>query len=176
MLHHGGRLSAGRQVRRPEFCPNPDCPFTTGSSPGRPLVLSLWLLLILARGKTRRFRCKHCGTTSSTQTFSINYWTHLPINLRDLDDRLNSCAGYRQIARALGVSYPVIKNRTLRLSELSQPLRHLTRQLPLEEDIAFDGIESIFGVSTSLTTSISLSVVPRRCRTRSRSPFVDVDG
>ncbi|HPL91231.1 MAG TPA: hypothetical protein PLU76_04340, partial [Treponemataceae bacterium] len=112
MSQHAGRLSAGRPVRRPEFCPNPDCPYHNRKlARTSPWYYHYGFFSSLARGKTRRFRCKHCGTTSSTQTFSINYWTHLPINLRDLDDRLNSCAGYRQIARALGVSYPVIKNR-----------------------------------------------------------------
>ncbi|HPL92596.1 MAG TPA: hypothetical protein PLU76_11275, partial [Treponemataceae bacterium] len=81
MSHNGGRLSAGRTVRRPEFCPNPDCPYHKRKlARTSPWYYHYGFFSSLARGKTRRFRCKHCGTTSSTQTFSINYWTHLPIN------------------------------------------------------------------------------------------------
>jgi hypothetical protein len=179
MLHHGGRLSAGRPVRRPEFCPNPVCPFHNRKlARTSPWYYHYGFFSSLARGKTRRFRCKHCGTTSSTQTFSINYWTHLPINLRDLDDRLNSCAGYRQIARALGVSYPVIKNRTLRLSRNYLNLFDTSLvNFPLEEDIAFDGIESYlrsqyipdnFNIAVGCTSQVpyafTLSLFRRRGR------------
>ncbi len=38
------------------------------------------------------------------------------INFRDLDGRLNSCSGYRQIERSLSVSNRVIQNRVLRLA------------------------------------------------------------
>ena len=126
----------------------------------------------LARGKTRRFRCKHCGTTSSTQTFSINYWTHLPINLRDLDERLNSCAGYRQIARALGVSYPVIKNRTLRLSRNYLNLFDTSLvNFPSRRTSHSTASSLIFGVSTSRTTSISPSAVPHSAVSFHALPF-----
>lgn len=134
----------GRAVRRPEFCPNPNCPYHNRIlARKRRWFYRYGTFSSFARGRTRRFCCKHCGKTCSTQTFSIHYWTHLPINFHDLDDRLNACAGYRQIARALQVSYQVIKNRVLRLARnylnlLDTALAYFS----LDEDIAFDGIES----------------------------------
>ena len=138
------RHSFGHSVRRPEFCPNKACPFHNRELARK----SRWFhrygsFPSLARGRTRRFICIHCKKTCSTQTFSIHYWTHLPINLRDLDDRLNACAGYRQIARSLQVSYPVIRNRVLRLARNYLNLFDSAHtRSPLTEDIAFDGIES----------------------------------
>ena len=169
----------GRSVRRPEFCPNPDCRFHNRDLARR----SRWYyrygsFTSFARGRTRRFRCKNCGKTCSTQTFSIHYWTHLHINLRDLDDRLNACAGYRQIARSLSVSYQVIKNRVLRLSRNYLNLIDTSSAFyPLREDIAFDGIESYmrsqyipdnFNIAVGCTSQVpyafTLSLFRRRGR------------
>jgi transposase-like protein len=133
--------------KRPEFCPNPDCPYHErrvarsfrwfiryGSFPTR------------ARGSIQRFLCTWCGKTCSTQTFSLHYWTHLHVDFKTLDDRLNACSGYRQIGRALLVSYSVLKNRVLRLARnYLNLIDTVLVNFRLVEDVAFDGFESFVG-------------------------------
>ena len=65
----------------------------------------------------------------SSQTFATSTTDSIP-------------APHRQIAQPSG--FPTRSSRTAPSGspELPQSLRHLTRQLPLEEDIAFDGIGS----------------------------------
>jgi hypothetical protein len=133
-----------RPVTRPEFCPNPECPLhdRTLARTGQ-WFQHYGFYHSQSGGKTRRFYCKYCGRTSSSRTFSLHYWTHRKIDFRDLDDRLNSCAGYRQIGRSLSVSYRVVKNRVLRLARNYMNLLDTSYVgFPLTEDIAFDGFES----------------------------------
>ena len=169
----------GRSVHRPEFCPNPDCPFHNRQAARN----NRWFqhygtFTSLARGPTQRFLCTHCGKTCSTQTFSLHYWTHLAISFRDLDERLNACSGYRQIARALCVSYQVIKNRVLRLARNYFNLFDTSLSLvTLTENIAFDGIESYLrsqyipenfniavGVTSRVPYAFTLTLFRRRGR------------
>ena len=91
---------------------------------------------------------------------------------------MNACAGYRQIARSLRVSYPVIRNRVLRLSRNYLNLFDTSLvSFPLQEDIAFDGIESYmrsqyipdnFNIAVGCTSQVpyafSLSLFRRRGR------------
>jgi len=55
------------------FCPNPHCSWHTLSPP------SQWLRCkgfysTKAFGRVKRFQCKACGTTFSSQTFSLSYY------------------------------------------------------------------------------------------------------
>lgn len=172
-------ISFSRPVTRPEFCPNPDCPWHDRdlARTGR------WFQFYgfyrsKSAGQTQRFFCKHCGKTCSSRTFSLHYWTHRLINFRDLDDRLNSCAGYRQIGRSLSVSYRVIKNRVLRLARnYFNLMDNSLAGFPLDEDIAFDGFESYlrsqyipdnFNIAVGCTSQVpyafSLALFRRRGR------------
>lgn len=99
--------------------------------------------ITVSRGAIPRFICKHCRKYCSTQTFSVHYWTHIPVDLKNLDDRLCACSGYRQIGRDLGLSYRVIRNRLLRIARGYLNLFDVTHaNFPLSEDVAFDGFES----------------------------------
>jgi hypothetical protein len=128
----------------PPFCPNINCP-NHDPETARSLV---WFYRVgtfptKARGAIHRFICKDCGKTCSTQTFSIHYWTHSTLDLENLDKRLCSCSGYRQIGRDLGLSYRVLRNRYLRVARGYLNLFDSTlASFPLAEDIAFDGFES----------------------------------
>lgn len=171
--------SFGRSIRRPEFCPNKNCPWHNKEyARATRWYQNYGTFYSIARGKTHRFICKSCGKTCSSQTFSVHYWTHRFIDLKDLDNRLNSCAGYRQIARALIVSYQVIRNRVLRLARnylniMDNALSHYR----LTEDIAFDGIESylrnqytpvnfniVVGCTSQVPYGFTLSLFRRRGR------------
>jgi len=87
--------------------------------------------------------------------------------LRTLDDRLNSCSGYRQIGRALSLSYAVLKNRYERLARnyLNVTATAYTN-FALPEDIAFDGFESFVG-SQFVPDNFNIAV-----GTSSRVPYV----
>ena len=156
------------QIKRPSFCPNPDCPFHNR----RLAAKTRWFIKYgtfstKARGSIRRFSCTHCGKTCSAQTFSIHYWTHRTVDLRTLDDRLNACSGYRQIGRALRVSYSLLKNRLLRLTRNYLNLFDIAlANYPLIEDIAFDGFESFVG-SQYVVDNFNIAV-----GTRSRIPYL----
>jgi len=131
-------------ISSPSFCPRPDCPYYDPEV----AASSDWYshfgwYSTKARGRIRRFRCKSCGRTCSTQTFSIHYWTHSTTNFRRLFQALYSGSGLRQYARFINHSFRVVQNR----------IRHLSRNclglldwvdihMPLIEDLAMDGFES----------------------------------
>lgn len=129
---------------RPEFCPNPNCPNHDKNRADTTAWFNAFgTYNTKARGRIQRFSCMHCGKTCSTQTFSIHYWTHFDVDFKDLDDRLNSCSGYRQISRSVGLSYIVLRNRYLRLARNYLNLFDSSLAgFDLPEDIAFDGFES----------------------------------
>jgi hypothetical protein len=128
----------------PEFCPNPACPYHDRETASN----SAWFRCFgsfptKTRGTIHRFICKHCGTTCSTQTFSIHYWTHSTLDLCLLDDRLYAGSGYRQIGRDTGLGYRVLKNRYQRIARNYLNLfdAFLEDQW-FPENVAFDGFES----------------------------------
>lgn len=152
----------------PEFCPNPDCPFHNRNL----AKSSRWYIKYgsfptRARGRIHRFACARCGKTCSTQTFSIHYWTHRSVDLKTIDDRLNACSGYRQIGRALCLSYSIIRNRMLRIARNYLNLFDMSlAAYPLVEDIAFDGFESFVG-SQYTPNNFNIAV-----GTQSRVPYL----
>ena len=109
--------------------------------PDEPLVLSLWILLIPSPGK---------DSTIPLQTLRHNL-----INPDLLHPLLDPSSHQPSTSTTDSIPVPVTARSPApsgflpghqephppTLPKLSQPLRHLTRQLPLEEDIA-DGIES----------------------------------
>lgn len=130
----------------PPFCPNLDCDFhepveerdrwfiKRGSHPNR-LV-----------GPVQRFRCKACGKTFSTRTFSVHFATHLPIDLMRLLRSVNSASGIRDMAREFGVSEKVILNRLRRMARQALGLHaEMRRGILLKEDLTADGFESFVG-------------------------------
>lgn len=151
-------------INRPEFCPNPDCPYHNRKVAARTRwFIKYGTFSTQVRGTIRRFSCTYCGKTCSTQTFSLQYWTHRTIDFRTLDDRLNSCSGYRQIGRALRVSYSLLKNRVLRLARNYLNLFDVSlANNPLVEDIAFDGFESFVG-SQYVIDNFNIAVGTRSC-------------
>ena len=128
----------------PEFCPRPGCRFY---DPER-AAAERWYcqfgsFFTKARGLIKRFRCKSCGKTCSTQTFSLHYWTHSTEDYETLMKGVCSCSGLRQHARFTDVSFRVVQNR----------IRHLARNClaviaraaegyALSADLVMDGFES----------------------------------
>ena len=131
-------------VTKPEFCPNPACPnYSRTTAQSQRWYKKFGFFHTQCRGWIRRFRCLTCGTTCSTQTFSIHYWTHSTEDLTWLLHMLYSSAALRQCARFSGVSFRVIENRIRRLARNSLALMDsVLHALPLSEDLAMDGFES----------------------------------
>ena len=129
-------------IHTPEFCPNPSCQHHF--SPQQPN----WYYRhgrhnSKVRGSIQRFRCRSCGKTCSTQTFSLHYWTHQHWNFTALENMLTSSAGQRQIGRSTVASGRVIKNRCSRLARNYLAIYYAALQdHQISENCAFDGFES----------------------------------
>jgi transposase-like protein len=126
----------------PPFCPHPTCDFHQNSTGWR-FKKNGFHLRQLDRRRIQRYRCVHCGRTFSNQTFSTTYWLKRPDLLEAVLHGLVSCSGYRQIARAQGVSPTTIEGLAARLgrhSILFQEL-HRPRGAP-SEPIVLDGFET----------------------------------
>lgn len=131
-------------ITTPAFCPNQNCPcHNRDTAADTDWFVRFGSFFTKARGAIQRFRCRRCGTTCSTQTFSTHYWTHSTGDLKHLEYQLTSCSGLRQIGRMNGYSYRVVKNRTHRLARqyLTLFAHALDRHTPTE-DMAYDGFES----------------------------------
>ena len=129
---------------RPDFCPRPSCRYHNKEH----AKSGDWYYMAgsfhtKCRGDIQRFRCKHCGKYSSTQTFSFHYWTHSTANMQIFEQALISCMGCRQLARAFGHTYRFVQNRIARLArayivQISKAYKDFT----IDESCSFDGFES----------------------------------
>jgi len=131
-------------VHAPEYCPRPTCIyFDPHRAAHTRWYSSFGSYSTSCRGTIRRFRCKQCGKTCSTQTFSIHYWTHSSEDHRLLLQKLCSGSGLRQHARCTTGSLRVVRNRLRRLSRNCLFLLDTaTVGHTLGEDLAIDGFES----------------------------------
>ena len=132
------------QLTKPEFCPNSACPFHDRQLAGYAQWFTLFgTFFTRARGVVQRFRCKGCGRTCSTQTFSVHYWTHSTTDLSWLLNELCTCSGMRQSGRVAGVTHRVIQNRYRRLARNALAVMDAAlSSLRLREHVAMDGFES----------------------------------
>lgn len=164
---------------QPLFCPNPACAYHARTAAREAAWFTRFgTFTTAARGHIQRFRCRACGKTCSTQTFSTHYWTHSTGDLKHLEYLLTSCSGLRQIGRITGTSYRVVKNRIHRLARqyltlFAQALEGVTPA----EDVVFDGLESylrsqyfpvniniIVGADSQACFAMNLSVLRRKGR------------
>jgi hypothetical protein len=90
-----------------------------------------------------RFRCRHCGSTFSSQSFSTTYYLKRPELLEPVFHRLLSCAGYRQIAREARCSPTTVMGQAARLGRHALLFLHQHRpQGEVSEPLVIDGFES----------------------------------
>jgi len=131
-------------ITEPEFCPNSACVFHDRRlAAGAPWYELFGTFFTQARGDIQRFRCKACGKTCSTQTFSVHYWTHSTTDLSWLANQLYTCSGMRQSGRVAGITHRVIQNRYRRLARNALAIMDAALfDLQLHEHVAFDGFES----------------------------------
>jgi len=135
-------VSASTNLFCPPFCPAPRCRFHVDSRGWRFKRKGFYTRRAAPR-RIPRFLCLHCRRSFSSQTFSSTYFLKRPELLEPLFLRLVACSGYRQIARALGVSPTTVLRQTIRLGRHCLLFHERLRpQGPLREPIAFDGFES----------------------------------
>ena len=93
--------------------------------------------------RIRRFRCKDCRRSFSTQTFDTTYWLKRPDLQRTIFLRLVECSGFRQVARGLGVVHSTVLRQAERLGRHCL-LFHWSRRpavLPAE-NLVLDGFQT----------------------------------
>jgi transposase-like protein len=92
--------------------------------------------------RVQRYRCLSCRRSFSDQTFRATYWMRRPDLLRLVFLRQQSCSGFRQIARELGVSPTTIAGMSSRLGRHCLLLHELLRPKGrIEEELSLDGFE-----------------------------------
>jgi hypothetical protein len=90
-----------------------------------------------------RFRCGHCRSAFSSQTFSTTYYLKRPELLEPAFQRVIACSGYRQIAREAKCDPTSIMGQTARLGRHALLFLHANRPTkPLTEPVVIDGFES----------------------------------
>ena len=97
----------------PTRCPNPDCTAHAAPQPGWRRPFGFYETV--AHGTIRRFRCRHCGTTCSTQSESMHFAAKRHLPLRMISTSLLEGASQRDIARRCGVTPMTIHNAIIRL-------------------------------------------------------------
>jgi len=136
----------------PHCCPNPACCYHSREAAaavcreGERWYILFGRFWTESRGFIQRFRCKDCGRTCSTQTFSIDYWTRLTVSYRALLAELTSGSGLRRIAARWGTTLRVVRNRTRRLARNCLAVMICAalhcKERNLQENLVFDGFES----------------------------------
>ena len=126
----------------PPFCPRPIAASTwtrpAGSgSTSAPTPASVAPRLI------PRFRCRHCRSTFSSQTFSTTYYLKRPELQAPVFHRLIACSGYRQIAREARCAPSTVMGQAARLGRHALLFLHQHRpRAPVQEPLVIDGFES----------------------------------
>lgn len=133
-----------REETVPEFCPQRGCYYYwRAHAAGVRWYDRHGSFHSRSRGRIQRFRCRRCGKTCSTQTFSIHYWTHSSEDHRLLLQKLCCGSGLRQHARCSGRSLGVVRNRVRRLARNCLAVLDAAESgHVLAEDLAMDGFES----------------------------------
>jgi hypothetical protein len=105
-----------------------------------------------------RFKCRACGTTFSTQTYSIDYYTKRKVDYERLLAQHASAESGRALARNLRLSCGTIANRLDRLARQGAALHARLRLLARStEPVCIDGFVS-FDVSQYFPNEIPLSI------------------
>ena len=126
----------------PPHCPNPHCEHYLA-----PLEQS-WFTPhgdypTAAFGTVPRFRCRSCGKTFSTQTFSVDYYAKIKVDYKRLLMHLVTSSGVLDMSRFFHLRAETITNRLERLARIGLAVHSdLLKELPFGEDIAADGLES----------------------------------
>ena len=92
------------------FCPNPACPHHQIAPEGSWYV-ALGFYYTKCFGDVPRYRCKTCGRTFSSQTFSLDYFAKKRLDYRQIERLVSSSMSQRALSRHFKVSLGTINNR-----------------------------------------------------------------
>jgi hypothetical protein len=99
-----------------------------------------------AFGEVQRYRCKACGKTFSTQTFSVDYYSKRVVDYRKVERGLSECMSEAAVGRWCGVSGQVVRNKVGRLARQALWSQgKLYGQLGVRERVVADGFETWCG-------------------------------
>ena len=127
---------------RPPFCPRPWCRYHLNPAGWRWVRFGSFSRHCPPR-IIPRFRCRHCGSTFSSQSFSVTYYLKRPELLEPIFQRVNACSGFRQIAREARCSPTTVMGQAARLGRHALLFLHEHRpRTRLAEPIVMDGFES----------------------------------
>lgn len=139
------------------FCPNPLCDLHL-SEPTPGWFTPFGFYPTRTFGRVPRFRCRSCGRTFSTQSFSIDYYAKRRVDYPGLLDRHASSESLRALSRNLKLSCGTVQNRLDRLARQGIALhRKLRRFADPKEAVCVDGLVS-FAVSQYFPSEITLSI------------------
>ena len=126
----------------PPCCPNPACPFHLRDRQTWRYEKIGFFYRQSRPFRVQRYLCMTCGRSFSDQTFRTTYWMRradlLPLVFR----KLQSCSGFRQIARELDVAPSTIAGISARLGR--HALLYHEKHRPkgrLDEPLTLDGFE-----------------------------------
>ena len=125
----------------PSHCPNPTCP--AHSHPDAHWSRPYGSYTTKAHGTVRRYRCRYCGRTCSTQTESMHYAANRRLPLKEIVACLLEGASQREIARRYHTSPMAVHNAIIRLGR--QAIAAQTVLLPHlcpRPRLVFDGLRS----------------------------------
>src|SRR5262245_7649638 len=165
----------------PPHCPRTDCRFHTSSPNWRWVRYGIYARRCSPR-RIQRFRCVHCRTTFSTQTFSTSYYLKRPELLEPLFHRLLAGSGLRQITREARCAHSTVMGLAARLGR--HALLHLAAHAPqgtVREPLVIDGFESfaysqfhplhlhlVVGAESHFAYAFTLSTLRRKGRMTAR--------
>ena len=126
----------------PPFCPRPHCRFHLDPTGWQWIHFGSYSRQCHPR-LIPRFRCRHCRSTFSSQTFSTTYYLKRPELLAPAFHRLIACSGYRQIAREARCAPSTVMSHAARLGRHALLFLHQHRPRgPVQEPLVIDGFES----------------------------------
>jgi len=127
----------------PPFCPNAGCRFHADPRGWRCKRKGFYERHAAPR-RIQRYVCQTCRRSFSSQTFATTYWLRRPELQAPIFQLLVACAGYRQIARALGTSPTTVLRQTVRLGRHCLLFHARLRVLDAApvEALVLDGFES----------------------------------
>lgn len=140
-----------------DFCPHPACSWHQ-QAPQGDWYYRVGFHATKAFGLVPRFRCRACGRTFSSQTFSIDYYAKRKVDYDRLLTLHSSSQSGRALSRSLGLSCGTVANRIDRLSRQAAAL-HASLRLKADprEAVCVDGFLS-FTRSQFFPSEITLSI------------------